>query len=259
MGLSSATAAGSRCRSSILKCLGRRSRSCRSRQPKSSARGRHSSFCAGVGTDRLALPTWMALVLSVRCRASQNHAPTLSVSGPAPLLSRQLRLEPSIGAPSSAGSQNSTRLPRQLFRHAVPQHKRNASSRPALALLLVPCVVAAGSKTWASSPDAATSAGRVCGCGGGSCSSSSSSSALCSGNLLTPLTLLGWASLISGLCSGGDGGDGSGCDVDCGGGGDGCNGGGGDDGGGGQGCAASSGCCPAGSRRTASEGATNSP
>ena len=101
-------------------------------------------------------------MLSVRCRASQNHAP-VSVSGPAPLLSRQLRLEPSLGAPSSfSGSQNSTRLPRQLFRHSAPQHERNASSRSAsglLPVLPVPCVVAAGSEARASSPAVATSAG----------------------------------------------------------------------------------------------------
>ena len=161
LGPSSATAAGIRWRSSIPKSFGRRSRSCRSRQLRSSARGRHSDFCEGVGTDRLALPTWMALVLSARCRASQNHAPA-SVSGPAPLLSRQLRLEASLGAPSSSsGSQNSTRLPRQLLRHAAPQHERNASSRCASGVLLVlpvPCIFA-GSEARAVSPAMATSSG----------------------------------------------------------------------------------------------------
>ena len=73
--------------------------------------------------------------------------------------------------------------------------------------------------------------------------------------LLTPLTLLDWASLMSGLCSGGDGGGGGGGDGGSGGGGDGCNGGGGDDH-----CAAGcSGCRPPGSWRTVNEGATRSP
>ena len=76
--------------------------------------------------------------------------------------------------------------------------------------------------------------------------------------LLTPLTLP--ASLMIGLCSGGDGEGGGGGDGSSGGGGDGRNGGGDDDERGGQGCAAScSGCRPPGSWRTVCEGATRSP